>query len=78
MPGTLNKVLLGAGAAGVGVAAWQKTFPWIKYDVQMMKVIIILIYRGIINLSTPLHTSLHPFLYVLLVYLIFMLFSVPS
>ncbi|PVD19597.1 hypothetical protein C0Q70_20087 [Pomacea canaliculata] len=38
MPGMLDKVVIGAaGAAGVGVVAWQTTFPWIKYDIQLMK-----------------------------------------
>ncbi|PVD19595.1 hypothetical protein C0Q70_20085 [Pomacea canaliculata] len=38
MPGMLDKVLIGtAGAAGLGVVAWQTTFPWIKYDIQLMK-----------------------------------------
>lgn len=40
MPGMLDKVLIGtASAAGVGVVAWQTKFPWIKYDIQLIKVI---------------------------------------
>ncbi|XP_025076675.1 very long-chain acyl-CoA synthetase-like [Pomacea canaliculata] len=38
MPGMLDKVLIGtASAAGVGVVAWQTKFPWIKYDIQLIK-----------------------------------------
>jgi hypothetical protein len=39
-PTALDKALIGvAGAAGVGVLAWQTKFPWIKYDLQILKVL---------------------------------------
>lgn len=39
MPRTRDKVLIGlGGVAGLSVAAWQTMFPWLKYDLNYMKV----------------------------------------
>lgn len=39
MPRTRDKVLLGlGGVAGLSVAAWQTMFPWLKYDLDFMRV----------------------------------------
>lgn len=39
MPRTRDKVLMGlGGAAGLSVTAWQTMCPWLKYDLQFMKV----------------------------------------
>lgn len=39
MPRTRDKVLIGlGGVAGLSVAAWQTMFPWLKYDLDFMRV----------------------------------------
>ncbi|XP_021368649.1 very long-chain acyl-CoA synthetase-like [Mizuhopecten yessoensis] len=38
MPSAKEKVLMGlGGAAGAGILAWRTMFPWIGYDLEMMK-----------------------------------------
>lgn len=38
MPSTANKLLLcAAGTVGVGLVSWRACFPWIGYDLKMIK-----------------------------------------
>ena len=38
MPSTREKVALGAaGALGAGIISWRAFFPWIQYDLKLMK-----------------------------------------